>query len=122
MSLDVFAHARAPPSSSRYRKMALESRAYLIIYLYPLSLRRRWRLSSAEREGLPRNIPRVLSTKASDTGSRTIRDPSCVTAMRVPGLIPKDVLISAGITNCPLVLTVVICRSILTLYHKKAWI
>jgi len=32
--------------------------------------------------------------------------------MRVPGLIPKDALISDGMTNCPLVLTVVIRRTI----------
>src|ERR1700686_2911344 len=121
MRLDDFRHARRAGCIVQISQNGarIEDVPYhLSSYPYHLSLRRRWRLSSAEREGLPRNIPRVLSTKASDTGSRTIRGPSCVTAMRVPGLIPKDVLISAGITNCPLVLTVVICRPILTSYHK----
>jgi hypothetical protein len=85
---------------------------------YHLSFRCRSRLSSSDKEGLPEKSPRVLSTSSSDTGSNTIRDPSCVTAMRVPGLMPKDARISAGITNCPLVLTEVICRITLTLYPK----
>jgi hypothetical protein len=42
--------------------------------------RRRSRFSASEREGLPEKSPRVLSTYSSDTGSKTIRDPSCVTA------------------------------------------
>lgn len=38
--------------------------------------------------------------------------------MRVPGLMPSAERISDGITNCPLVLTVVICRFMLTLYRN----
>src|ERR1035438_7724609 len=118
MRLDDLRHARR----AGFIVQVPQNRARIEDVPYHLSLfllcRRRWRLSSAEREGLPRKIPRVLSTKSSDTGSRTIRDPSCVTAMRVPGLIPREVLISAGMTNCPLVLTEVICRTMLTFYHK----
>ena len=47
-----------------------------------------------------------------------MRDPSCVTAMRVPGLIPSDCRISDGMTNCPFVLTNVICR---TIAYIVAW-
>jgi hypothetical protein len=36
----------------------------------------------------------------------------------VPGLIPRDSRISEGITNCPFVLTEVICLIMLTLYQK----
>ena len=61
--------------------------------------RRRSRLSASEREGLPEKSPRVLSTSFSDTGSSTIRDPSCVTAIRVPGPMPNAARISEGITN-----------------------
>src|SRR5579863_5507386 len=87
-----------------------------------LSFRRRSRFNSSESEGLPEKSPRVLSTSSSETGSRTIRDPSCVTAMRVPGLIPSDSRISEGITNCPFVLTEVICLIMLTLYHRvRPW-
>src|SRR5277367_4500066 len=114
MGLDDLCHARR----TRFIVQVPQDRARIEDVPYHFSFRRRWRLSSAEREGLPRKIPRVLSTNSSDTGSRTIRDPSCVTAMRVPGLIPRDVLISAGMTNCPLVLTEVICRVMLTIYHK----
>jgi hypothetical protein len=84
---------------------------------YQVSFRRRWRLSSPEREGLPAKSPRVLSTSLSDTGSRTIFDPSWVTAMRVPGAMRKEVLISEGITSWPFVLTVVIRRSMTYIIH-----
>src|SRR5450755_651236 len=116
MRLDDLRHARR----AGFTVQVAQNRARIedVPYHFSLLCRRRSRLSSAEREGLPRKIPRVLSTKSSDTGSRTIRDPSCVTAMRVPGLIPREVLISAGMTNCPFVLTEVICRSMLTFYHK----
>jgi hypothetical protein len=33
-------------------------------------------------------------------------------------LIPKDARIPEGITNCPFVLTEVICRIMLTLLHR----
>ena len=56
-------------------------------------------------------MPRVLSTSSSVTGSSVIFAPSCVTAIRVPGLMPRAVRISEGMTNCPFVLTDVICRS-----------
>src|SRR5579864_7146166 len=83
-----------------------------------LSFRRRSRFSASEREGFPEKSLRVLSTSSSETGSRTMRDPSCVTAMRVPGSIPSDCRISEGMTNWPFVLTEVICRIMLTLYHQ----
>jgi hypothetical protein len=39
--------------------------------------------------------PGGFSTRLSVTGSMTIRDPSCVTAIRVPGLIPSAERISS---------------------------
>lgn len=72
-----------------------------------------------EREGLPENIPRVFSTSASETGSRTIREPSWLMAMRVPGSIPREALISAGMTNCPFVLTVVIREDMSYIVHQS---
>src|ERR1700733_2813157 len=120
-------HRRTSPSQMRLDDFRNPLRARLVIEIaqnrariedvrYHLSLRRRSRLSSSEREGFPEKSPRVLSTSSSETGSRTMRDPSCVTAMRVPGFMPRAARISEGITNCPLVLTEVICRIMLTLY------
>src|SRR5580704_2445397 len=68
----------------------------------------RWCFNRAEREGPPAKSPRVSSTSFSETGSRMMRDPCRVTAMRLPGAIPSDSRISAGMTSCPFVLTVVI--------------
>src|ERR1700693_1364563 len=81
-------------ASSPVRNLLLFSDRYQRSFL-----RRRSRLSASEREGLPEKSPRVLSTNSSDTGSRTIRDPSCVTAIRVPGPMPREALISEGMTN-----------------------
>src|SRR6202162_1922933 len=122
-------HRRAPPGKVRLDDFRNPLGARLVIEVaqdcariqdvrHHLSFRRRSRFSASEREGIPEKSPRVLSTSSSDTGSRMMRVPSCVTAMRVPGLMPSDSRISEGMTKCPLVLTDVICRIILTLYHE----
>src|ERR1700683_873819 len=116
MRLDDFSH----PGRARLVVEVTQNRARIEDLRYHLSLfccRRRDRFSSSEREALPEKRPRVRSTSSSETGSRTMRDPSWVTAMRVPGLMPSDSRISEGITNWPFVLTEVICRSMLTSYH-----
>src|SRR5271165_3004794 len=66
--------------------------------------------------GPPAKRPRVSSTSLSETGSRIMRGPWRVTAMRVPGPMPRDSRISAGMTNWPFVLTVVI-RFIAVLHY-----
>jgi DNA-binding transcriptional ArsR family regulator len=55
-------------------------------------------------------MPWVRSTSSSETGSRTILEFSRLTEIRVPGSIRREARISAGMTNCPLLLTVVIRR------------
>jgi len=70
MRLDDLRHARR----ARFIVQVPQYRARIEDVPYHLSFRRRWRLSSAEKGGLAENIPRVLSTKSSVTGSRTMRD------------------------------------------------